>query len=131
MNKTLNALKRAAATTRALDEGSAADLRNVVEEVGRFHEREGYAPSLTEIAKALGVTLVTARTSVLSLVESGHLAMKPGVGHSLRVASDADRLRARASAWYAALRDLPAIEVQAARTALDKLSNANGTTGAA
>ena len=128
-NANLNAIKRAASTTRQLDDGSAEPLRRVVEEVTRFHKEEGYAPSFTDLSKALGWTLVTTRTEVRALIETGHLTLKAGVARSLRITSETERLAARAQAWYVALRDLPAFEVAAARAALDKLSP--GSTGAA
>jgi len=127
MNKTINALKRAAATTRALDDGSADALRSVVCAVEDFRIAQGYAPSFADVAHALGWTKERARDAVKALTESGHLTMKTGVGHSLRVASEAERLTARSVAWYAALRDLPAVEVAAARVALERLTNSNGT----
>ena len=118
----MNALKRAAATTAALDNGGGAGLRSVVEEVGNFHAAEGYAPSFADLAVALGWSKEKARDTVRALCESGHLTMRRGVGHSLRVATEGERLAARAAAWYAALRDLPALEVAAARAALDRLT---------
>jgi hypothetical protein len=124
MSKTINALKRAAATTRALDDGAADALRSVVEAVATFHKDNGYAPSLVDLAACLGWTRERTRDAVRALSETGHLTARPGVGHSLRVASDVERMNARAGAWYAALRDLPAIEVAAARAALDKLQGA-------
>ena len=124
MSKSLNALKRAAATTRALDDGDADSLGALMGEVVRFHKEQGFAPALSDVGAALGWSKERTRDAVRALLESGHLAMRPGVGHSLRVATDEERIKARAAAWYSALSDLPAIEVAAARAALERLAGA-------
>ena len=126
-DRAMNAIKRAAATSAALDDGGAGSLVELVTEVQRFHAVEHYAPSFADLAHELGWSKMRVRDAVRSLVESGHLTMKPGVGHSLRCSSESERMAARSSAWYQALRDLPAIEVAAARAALGRLGeNGNG-----
>lgn len=122
MNEAINGLKRASATARAFDDGAAAHLLDLVLAVRRFHAEQRYAPSIGDLAAALGWSKMRARDSVRALLESGHLIMSPGVGHSLRVAQDEERLQARSVAWYSALRGLPAIEVAAAAAALARLN---------
>lgn len=121
--KTLNALKRAALTARDLtdDDGGDGTPARVLVAVRDFHATNGYAPSLTDLSVALAWPRERTRQHVRALLESGHLTQRPGVSRSLRVASDAERLGARVAAWYAAFKDLPSVEVAAARSALARL----------
>lgn len=123
---TLFSLRRAARTSAGLDDGGASGVRAVLDGVADFHKVNGYAPALSDLARAVGWTKERTRDAVRALTESGHLVQKPGVTRSLRVASEPERLAARAAAWYSALRDLPALEVAAARAALARLEGANG-----
>lgn len=60
--------------------------RCLVAFVRDYHATRGYAPTLAEIGRHLGMTAPGARERVRKLVRAGHLARQPGRSRTIRVA---------------------------------------------
>ncbi len=115
-------IRRAVRTAQSVASSGDEDKYNrVIASVAAFHREKRYAPSVRDIAHELAWTQEPTRDAIKLLCEAGFLAQEPRANRSLRVALPADRLAARKTAWLAALRSLPASELEAAGGALAEI----------
>lgn len=61
--------------------------RQALEFIARFHEENGYAPTVREIGAALGLRSSSSAHEILKrMVAEGQLSGRPGTGRTLRIA---------------------------------------------